>query len=93
MGETVSWSGECARKRSVLDGLAHGRGTLKAGDWSGTGEYVDGKRRGQWVERNSKGYVQEGPYVDGKKHGRWVWRYPDGTSEVWEYRNGKEVTP
>ena len=73
-GKTVIWSGECARQRSVLDGLAHGRGTLKAGDWSYTGEYVDGKRRGQWVERDSEGYVQEGPYVDGKRHGRWLER-------------------
>ena len=89
MGETVTWSGECARKRSVLDGLAHGRGTLKAGDWSLTGEYVDGKRHGRWVNRNSDGRVFEGPYMEGKRHGRWVFRYPGGGVREGTYVDGR----
>ncbi len=90
MGETVTWSGECARKRSVLDGLAHGRGTLKAGDWSFTGEYVDGKRHGRWIGRDSKGNVHEYSYVDGKKHGRWVIRSSSGHVIETPYVNGKK---
>ena len=88
-GETITWSGECARERSVLDGLAHGRGTLKAGGRSDTGEYVNGKRRGRWVLRFPKGRMWEGPYVDGKMHGRWVFRGPEG--RMWEvlYVDGK----
>ena len=88
-GETVTWSGECARERSVLDGLAHGRGTLKAGDWSMTGEYVNGKRHGRWVIQFPRGDVSAGPYVDGKLHGRWVQRGFGGGVIERSYVDGK----
>ena len=89
MGKTVTWSGECARERSVLDGLAHGRGTLKAGDWSYTGEFVNGKKHGRWVFRIPGGGVREGTYVDGKRHGRWVLRLSNGTRYEVPFVNGK----
>ena len=39
----------------------------------GEGPFVEGKRHGHWVWRNSNGSVwQEGPYVKGEKHGHWV---------------------
>ena len=86
-GWTVTWSGGCA------GGLASGTGTLKyvrdgkEGKFSGL--LRDGKRHGDWVERQPHGTVREGPYVDGKKHGRWVLRLANGTVEEGPVVEGK----
>ena len=85
--QTVSWTADCS------NGLAQGTGTLTWLDSDGeiviTGQLVDGKRQGQWVERYEGGSVLEGSYVDGKKHGRWIEREADGDLWEWEYVNGR----
>ena len=57
-------------------GRFHGHVVHRDSDGSESeGIYVDGKRQGNWVTRNSNGDVtHEGPYVDGVKHGIFVWR-------------------
>ena len=74
---TATWTGECS------GGLAKGEGSLTLGvseyrERVATGQLVDGKQRGHWVERWVEG-VEEGSYVDGARHGHWVHRY---TSEL-----------
>lgn len=91
--EAVTWNGAC------VDSLASGFG---AEEWrylnddgeedsqKGAGEYVAGKRHGDWTLRDRDGGVEEeGPYMDGKRHGDWTRRWPDGS--VWEatYVDGK----
>lgn len=75
-GQTVAWSGQCAR------GVIVGKGTLtwtsNRGSLEQTGMAASGKRHGQWVNRSADGDVAEGPYVDGEKHGPWVSRAADG---------------
>ena len=82
--ETINWSGACD------DTLrASGRGTLEWRDWSESGELIEGKQHGHWIERSSDGYIREGPYVDGKRHGHWVERWADGDEWEGPYVDGK----
>ena len=83
--ETVSWSGACD------DTLrASGWGTLKWRDLNQSGELVEGKKHGQWVERHTGGGVREGPYVDGERHGHWVERSADGNVFQGPYVKGEK---
>lgn len=86
--ESDTWTGPC------VEGLAHGTGTFTRVSSEGTrtiatGLIRNGKRHGQWVEREADGDVWEGPYVDGKRHGRWVFRSKYGRSLSEEYVNGE----
>ena len=79
---SVTWTAEC------IGGLAQGTGTLtwKWGEdeeyqRTETGELLDGKQTGYWVERGDGG-SQEGPYVDGKRHGHWA--FYNGNTRYWE---------
>ena len=91
----LTWSGGCD------DTLrASGRGTLKGGDRSESGEFVEGKQHGQWVAREvwkfededvvipnmTMTFTEEGPYVDGERHGLWIERTQsdDGITSVGE---------
>ena len=47
---------------------------------SETNRYLNGKKRGHWVEQNADGNVAEGPYVEGRRHGHWIERYPEGVT-------------
>ena len=98
--DSVEWSGQC--KNGVADG--HGGGIWRNVDdnlyyFVTAGSFVDGKRRGSWVEwmifvytgEAEEGFVGEGAYVDGKRHGYWVTRHPDGdVYEEGHYVNGEE---
>ncbi len=88
---TVSWSGSCEGDTAVGRGVLR-RSDLKNPDYSreDSGELLQGKQHGHWVEGWKAGFVLEGPYVDGKQHGRWVIRGPDGSvySER-QWRDGK----
>ncbi len=59
--------------------------------WEIEGPYVNGKKHGHFVERNSNGIVFEGEYVDDKRHGRWVRRNKDRkVIEDGEYVEGEK---
>ena len=96
----AEWSGACddtwrasgwgTLKQSAHDGLT----------WNDSGELVEGKRHGHWVERfrrnrgdagEPRGMDSEGSYMDGKRHGHWIQRFLS-TGSVWEgpYVDGKE---
>ena len=57
------------------------------------GEYIDGKKHGHWINKQSD-LIEEGPYVNGEKHGRWIIKkYRDGklyTTHEGQFVNGKE---
>ena len=83
-GETVTWSGECHDSS-----LAYGQGVLKAGKWTSIGQLVEGKRQGQWIERDLDRGVFEGSFVDSKRRGRWLFRWSDGTVYEGPYVDGR----
>ena len=66
----IAYIKEHNKETGVLKKSKHG--------WETEGPYVDGKKHGHFLERNSDGIVFEGEYVDDKRHGRWVRRGPDG---------------
>ena len=92
--ETVTWSAECS------GGLAEGTGTL-TWNWSwdsirdgqsftyeATGQLLNGKKHGQWIERYPDEVVGEGSYAEGERQGPWVFRAKDGTVTEGAYLNG-----
>ena len=101
--ETVTWSAECS------GGLAQGTGTLawnwswgQLGDGrydgrsithESTGQLLDGKKHGKWIERYPDEVVGEGAYVEGKRQGPWVFRAKDGTVTEGAYMVGKQHGP
>ena len=105
--ETMIWTGACS------GGLAEGEGTLIRNYpfydttiiFEATGHLQNGKKHGQWVEREQqanegnsqpdplKWLVSEGPYMLGIKHGQWVersWRRTEGSVQEGAYMNGKK---
>ena len=52
--------------------------------------YVDGKRHGHWVLRDTGGGVAEGPYVDDRQHGHWVVRSTNGIGAEGPFVDGKQ---
>ena len=94
--ESVTWSAECSGD------LAHGTGTL-TWNWSwdhirdgqsfaheATGQLLNGKKHGQWIERYPDEVVGEGSYAEGERQGPWVFRAKDGTVTQGAYLNGKQ---
>ena len=94
--ETVTWSAECS------GGLAQGTGTL-TWNWSwgrsegrrsstheSTGQLLDGKKHGKWIERYPDEVVGEGAYAEGKRQGPWVFRAKDGAVTEGAYMEGKQ---
>ena len=97
--ETVTWSAQCS------GGLAQGTGTL-TWNWSwgqpddgrsitheSTGQLLDGKKHGKWIERYPDEVVGEGAYAEGKRQGPWVFRAKDGTVTEGAYMEGKQHGP
>ena len=94
--ESVTWSAECSGD------LAHGTGTLTwnwSWDWfrdgqsfahEATGQLLNGKKHGQWIERYPDEVAGEGSYVEGKRQGPWVFRAKDGTLTEGAYLNGNQ---
>ena len=98
--ETVKWSAECSGD------LPQGTGTLawnwswgRPGDGrydgrsithEATGQLLDGKKHGQWIERYPDEVVGEGSYVEGERQGPWVFRAKDGTVTEGAYLEGKQ---
>lgn len=65
----VTWSRGCDGDTAV------GRGVLRSWTEEDSGELVQGKKHGHWVDRwdpIGSSHVEEGPYVDGERHGHWV---------------------
>ena len=97
--ETVTWSAECS------GGLAQGTGTLtwkwswgrsegrRSSTHESTGQLLDGKKHGKWIERYPDEVVGEGAYVEGKRQGPWVFRAKDGTVTEGAYMVGKQHGP
>ena len=96
--EVIIWSGQCDKTLR-----ASGWGTLEKeledSTWNYSGELVEGKRHGHWVERfrtdiggKESTSFEEGSYVDGKRHGRWVERNDNfgGMVEEGPYVDGKK---
>ena len=88
---TVSWSGSCEGDTAVGRGVLR-RSDLKNPDYSreDSGELLQGKQHGHWVEGWKAGFVLEGPYVDGKRHGRWVIKLANGDVYEGPYVDGKQ---
>ncbi len=103
---TLEWSGSCR------DNVAHGQGTLEfdfeyyseidesrgSETRRDTGEFVEGKKQGHWVEEFSGiiggrtfRFIQEGSYVDGLRHGKWPWQTENGREGADFYRDGEWV--
>ena len=101
--EAVTWSAECS------GGLALGTGTLTwnwswgrpdDGRYDGrsithesTGQLLDGKKHGKWIERYPDEVVGEGAYVEGKRQGPWVFRAKDGAVTEGAYMEGQQHGP
>jgi len=71
-------------------GLKQGHRTESPGDGvlAAEGDYVDGKRHGQWVSRSANDGKTEGQKVNGKAHGEWVYWDADGRESVLEFALG-----
>ena len=90
-GKLTHWTGKCA------DGLATGKGEFlleyKDGSMEGSGELVDGKMHGRWIEQLFKGkIVATGSYVMGEEDGEWEFQYADGHINDAVYDKGKEIS-
>ena len=88
---TVSWSGSCEGDTAVGRGVLR-RSDLKNPDYSreDSGELLQGKQHGHWVEGWKAGFVLEGPYVDGNRHGCWVIKLANGDVCEGPYVDGKQ---
>lgn len=81
--ETALWSGQCT------NGFVNGTGSVtwvyganRENERIGySGPYLNGKRHGLWVIRQSGGHVFETPYVNGVVHGTEVRRSPRSVTE------------
>ena len=83
-GDSIRGSGDCS------GGIVKSGTLALYGGWgSSEGPYVDGKRNGHWVIRNTRGGVRKGPYVDGKRNGYWEQRSGSSGSFKGPYVDGK----
>ena len=56
-----------------------------------TGNYMNGKKDGEWIEFNDNREVEiKGTYKDGKKDGLWIWPLDYGKKEI-IYKNNEIV--
>ena len=80
-GEIVTWSGSCTNGKASGLGERVRRPRDQDSEWRvvESGDLVDGKKQGHWIERYDGGQVEEGPYIDGRRQGHWVLHAADGT--------------